>query len=58
MCEVPKHAHFFHTAVSLMPISCDQIFFNVVLQNCCAVMAGLQKIQSGDDSSIARNVAG
>jgi hypothetical protein len=29
MCEVPEHAHFFHTAVSLMPISCDQIFFNV-----------------------------
>jgi hypothetical protein len=58
MCEVPKHAHFFHTAVLLMPSHPIRFSSMSVLQNCCAVMAARQKIQNGDDGSIARNVTG
>jgi hypothetical protein len=52
-----EQAHFFHTVVSLMPS--HPISFSTVpmLQDYCAVMALLQKIQNRDGNSISRNMS-
>jgi hypothetical protein len=41
-----EQAHFFHTAVSLMPSHPINLSTTPMLQNCCAVMAMLREIQS------------
>jgi hypothetical protein len=52
-----EHAHFFHIAVLLMPFHPPRLSTMPMLQNCCAVMALLRKIQNRDGNSTARNVA-
>jgi hypothetical protein len=46
-CEVPSHAHFFHTAVLLMPSRPIKFLSLSMLQNCCAVMAADQEPPGG-----------
>jgi hypothetical protein len=52
-----EQAHFFHTAVSLMPSHPISFSTMPMLQNCCAVMALLREIQNRDRNSISQNVS-